>query len=123
MRQAVAFIEWAGNFELAEAYLPILAIAEINVGIKTRSKDDPDQSAALSAWKAKLIAEFDGNILAFGMAEVKFCETMPSPGGRLTIDMMIAATAMANGLAVATRNEKDFIPLGVEVINPWEAGR
>lgn len=123
MRQAVAFIEWAGNIELAEASLPILAIAEINVGIRNKSKDDPDQSAALSAWKAKLIAEFDGRILAFGMAEVKFCETIPSPSGRLTIDMMIAATAMANGLAVATRNEKDFIPRGVEVINPWEAGR
>ena len=35
-------------------------------------------------------------------------------------DAMIAATARVNRLAVATRDEKDFNHLGVEIINPFK---
>lgn len=34
-------------------------------------------------------------------------------------DAMIAATARVHGLTVATRNEKDFKRLGVEIVNPF----
>ena len=30
-----------------------------------------------------------------------------------------AATALAHELVLATRNTKDFVPLGVTVFNPW----
>ena len=36
-------------------------------------------------------------------------------------DMLIAGTAMAHNLAVATRNVRDFEGLNVEVVNPWES--
>ena len=36
------------------------------------------------------------------------------------IDMLIAGTAKAHDLAVATRNVRDFEGLGVEVVNPWQ---
>ena len=35
-------------------------------------------------------------------------------------DGLIAATAIEHGLAVVTRNVKDFDRLGVIVINPWD---
>ncbi len=34
--------------------------------------------------------------------------------------MLIAGTAKANDLAVATRNVRDFEGLDVDVVNPWE---
>ena len=36
-------------------------------------------------------------------------------------DMLIAGTAMAHNLAVATRNVRDFEGLNIEVVNPWES--
>ena len=36
------------------------------------------------------------------------------------IDVLIAGTAKAHCLAVATRNVRDFEGLGVEVVNPWQ---
>lgn len=36
-------------------------------------------------------------------------------------DVIIAATALANGLALITRNTKDFTAIeGLTIINPWE---
>lgn len=34
-------------------------------------------------------------------------------------DGLIAATALCHGLAVMTRNTKDFSPSGARLINPW----
>ena len=36
-----------------------------------------------------------------------------------TADALLAGTAAANDLAVATRNTSDFAPFDVEVLNPW----
>jgi predicted nucleic acid-binding protein len=36
-------------------------------------------------------------------------------------DAMIGATARVHGLTVATRDEKDFRHLGVEIINPFKS--
>lgn len=38
-----------------------------------------------------------------------------------TADSQIAAIALANGMALATRNVKHFEGLGIELIDPWEA--
>jgi toxin FitB len=38
---------------------------------------------------------------------------------QLIEDAMIAATARVHGLTVATRNTKDFVNLGVQVLNPF----
>jgi predicted nucleic acid-binding protein len=35
-------------------------------------------------------------------------------------DALIAATALVHGMTVVTRNVKDFVPMGVKVLNPWE---
>lgn len=37
-------------------------------------------------------------------------------------DAQIAAICRANDASLATRNEKDFAGLGVELINPWSSG-
>lgn len=43
-------------------------------------------------------------------------------GRVLTVaDALIGATAVNHGLTLATRNERDFVDLGVRVLNPFEA--
>ncbi len=37
------------------------------------------------------------------------------------MDALIAATASANGAALATRNTADFEDCGVQLVNPWQA--
>jgi predicted nucleic acid-binding protein len=35
---------------------------------------------------------------------------------------MIAATAREHSLTLVTRNVKDFVDLGLVLLNPWETG-
>ena len=37
-----------------------------------------------------------------------------------TADGVIAATAFEHGLAIVTRNVKDFAETGIAIVNPWE---
>jgi predicted nucleic acid-binding protein len=37
------------------------------------------------------------------------------------IDGLLAATALEFGLAIVSRNVRDYIGADVEVLNPWEA--
>ena len=37
-----------------------------------------------------------------------------------TADAVIAATALAHGTPLATRNVADFAEIGLELINPWD---
>jgi predicted nucleic acid-binding protein len=37
-----------------------------------------------------------------------------------TADAVIAATALAHGAALATRDVDDFADIGLELINPWK---
>ncbi len=36
------------------------------------------------------------------------------------MDALIAATALANGATLATRNTADFEDCGIQLVNPWE---
>ncbi|PIY05557.1 MAG: VapC toxin family PIN domain ribonuclease, partial [Gallionellaceae bacterium CG_4_10_14_3_um_filter_60_1069] len=38
-----------------------------------------------------------------------------------TADAFIAAVAIANGFAVATRDTSPFEAAGLKIVNPWEA--
>jgi hypothetical protein len=40
-----------------------------------------------------------------------------------TADAFIAAVALANGFAVATRDTAPFEAAGLKIVNPWEAAR
>ena len=36
------------------------------------------------------------------------------------VDGLIAATALEHDLTVLTRNVRDFVNVGVAILNPWE---
>jgi predicted nucleic acid-binding protein len=37
-----------------------------------------------------------------------------------TVDSLIAATALAYGLTIVTRNTRDFEGIGATLVNPWD---
>ena len=82
----------------------------------------------MEAWLADLVEEhFAGRVLPYDVeAALAFANLVAAARARgrepKLSDAQIAAVARVHGMAVATRNVRDFEPLGVMVINPWEAG-
>ena len=73
----------------------------------------------------RLIARFGERILSLDTQTLFLWGTLtarlesagqPAP----VMDGLIAATALQHNLLIATRNVVDFLPCGVQVVNPWE---
>lgn len=57
-----------------------------------------------------------------GLRWAELLEALRRAGRAMPVkDSFIAATALAHGLTVATRNRSDFEKAGVEVVDPFEA--
>ena len=78
----------------------------------------------ISAALAAFVAEYEDRVL-LGRQEAEQAAALRAQArrsGRVlhVSDALIAGTAKAHGLAVATRNVADFDGLEVDIINPWE---
>ena len=98
----------------------VVTIAEIQSGIEKAREQDTERAAAIEAW---LDAEVDRRLILPLTLPImrKWAKLMHRRSDALMIDALIAATALHHGLAVVTRNRKDFEPFGVLVTNPFTA--
>ncbi len=115
--KVVAFVE-AQN----DPVLSVLTIHELVFGAERTP--DPRRRLKLHAWIAALRARFDERIvdISSGIAEESGrLRALAAAQGRAVdpLDALIGASALAVGASVATRNVKDFAPLGVAVVDPW----
>lgn len=61
------------------------------------------------------------HVSVLSLGEIRKGVLMAQAGQPLpAIDSLLAATALKAGLAVATRNVRDFERMGVAVVNPWD---
>ncbi len=79
---------------------------------------------AIEAALTAFVALYEDRILPFGRTEASHAAAMRARARRsgrvLDLgDALIAGTAAAHDLAVATRNVRDFQGLGVDVVDPW----
>lgn len=115
-------VAWAGTVPAASFFLSAISILEIEIGVLLIARKDTAQGAVLRAWiDDQILPRFDGRILAVDTAVAQRCARLHVPDRRTERDALIAATAIVHGLTVVTRNVADFEPVGVALLNPWEA--
>jgi predicted nucleic acid-binding protein len=68
----------------------------------------------------QILPRFEGRILAVDTAVARRCARLHIPDPRAERDALIAATALAHGMTVVTRNVADFEATGVQIHNPWD---
>lgn len=111
---------WADAQVPATLFLSVITILELEIGVGLMERRDVRQGAALRRWlENKVLPAFDGRILAFDTPAARRCAPLHVPDRRPDRDAMLAATALAHGLSVATRNVADFRGIAVTVIDPW----
>jgi predicted nucleic acid-binding protein len=114
-------VDWLRENERDLAINPII-LGELEYGILLLPASR--RRARLEAWFSGAVQririyDFDAHC---GAAWARLLARLKKSGRPMPIkDSLIAATALAHGLTVATRNAGDFKNAGVATVNPFEA--
>lgn len=118
-----AVLRWFNRQEPQTLFISAVTLAELLDGVgrlpKGRRRDLLDTSL-----RQRVLPLFAGRILAFdepsAEAFARIRESTRSAGTTIGLaDATIAATAMASGFAVASRDTAPFLAAGLELVDPW----
>nr|WP_210282769.1 type II toxin-antitoxin system VapC family toxin [Rhizobium sp. BK049] len=114
---------WLDGLDEDRSFISVVSVAEIRRGValmgKGRKRD------VLADWLARdLPQRFERRIIPVDEAvALAWGDLMGhakrSGRGLSSMDGLIAATAVAHDLTLATRNTRDFQGLGIELVDPW----
>jgi len=118
-------IEWLDAQALETLYLSAMTVAELRAGVALLPAGKR-RAALHENLEKNVLPLFLGRVLPFDLACTQayaelLIKVRKAGSGIETADACIAAVAVANGLAVATRDTAPFEGAGLSVINPWLA--
>ncbi len=115
---------WADRVDTSDLYLSVVSLQELEIGVLLAERRDPAQGQVFRAWlDNQVLPAFAGRILMVDSAVALRSARLHVPDLRPIRDGLIAATALVHRMTVVTRNEVDFRPTGVPVLNPWNFGQ
>ncbi|MDE1478238.1 type II toxin-antitoxin system VapC family toxin [Xenorhabdus bovienii] len=118
-------IEWLDSQPIETLYLSTITLAELRFGMASlppgKRRDNLQKSL-----ESRVLPLFAGRLLPFDMLASQSYGELMAKARTLGLaiskaDGYIAATAIANGMMVATRDVSPFKAADVDVINPWES--
>lgn len=120
-------ISWFEDQDLADIYTTSITIAELLAG-QIVMPDGRRKRELLDSIEKMISFTFENRILSFDTESSSFYALCCSLNkqNRLNIsecDTQIAATCRQYEASLVTRNTKDFMHLGIVLINPWEEGK
>lgn len=118
-------IAWFDAQPLETLFLSAITVAELRAGVALLPPGKR-RSALHEALETRVLALFAGRVLPFDIACTVAYAALLAKARKAgcviaAVDGYIAAIAIANGLAVATRDTGPFEAAGVTVIDPWQA--
>lgn len=115
-------LAWLASLELRQSFFSAVTFGEIQKGLELTRQQEPVKANEIEAWARYL--ERASQVLPMDSAGCReYARLIHGRSDTLAEDAMIAATARVHGLTVATRNQRDFVHLGVSVFNPFRANK
>ena len=114
---------WVAGQEAKSLFFSPVSEAELRYGLETMPEGRRRNALAVEV-EGMLREDFIGRILPFDSEAARSyakiaadCRATGRPVS--TADCQIAAIAHSRGMAVATRNIRDFAGMGIKLIDPW----
>jgi toxin FitB len=112
---------WLRGKPEGELFLSVITLGEIERGIRAQERQNPEFAADLRVWVDRTVRLFSDRLLPFGAEEARIWGRLSQDIGHGGADLMIAATALAQGAVIVTGNVDDFRPTGALIENPFQA--
>ena len=111
---------WAKSISAGAMFLSAISVLELELGVQLVERRDRSQGSVLRSWmENRVLPAFEGRVLAIDIQVARRTAALHVPDPCSHRDAMIAATALAHGMTVVTRNVADVEATGVALINPW----
>ena len=111
---------WFAAVDTDDILLSVVTIGEVRRGIENVRRHDPPTARAIERWLRQLLTDHADRILAVDLAVAEEWGRLNVPDPLPVIDGLLAATAKVHGLTLATRNVKDVVRSGADVVNPFD---
>jgi hypothetical protein len=112
-------MSWLSTHELARQYVSAVTIGELYYGVERLNAGRKQQG--LRVWLKTVEDDYAGRVVPLDLAVAeRWGHVRLMLPNVQTVDAQIAATALAYGFIVATRNVKHFQIDGLQVVNPWQ---
>ena len=116
---------WVADAPLGDLYFSAVAEAELRYGVAILPAGRR-KTKLLTDIEDFLLEAFRTRVLPFDRkAAVEYADIAAARrlAGRpiAPLDCQIAAIARSRGMAIVTRNVRDFENIGTEIVNPWTA--
>ena len=113
-------LAWISGIRDEQISLSAVTLGELQAGVELTRRQDARKAQEIEEWIDRVEVTFS----VVPMDSACFREWGRLMSGRsddLLEDAMLAATARIYGLIVVTRNEDDFVPFNVDILNPFRA--
>ena len=120
-RAAPNVAAWARAVPSGQLFISVVTLHELEHGVLLAERSDPRAGAVLRRWLDESVARaFDGRVLPVDEAVARLAAAFHVPDPAPFRDALIGATAIAHGLVMVTRNDRDFERFsGIRLLNPW----
>ncbi len=113
-----AVVAWLNELRDEQIFLSAATLGELQAGVERVRHNDGAKAAGIEAWIDRI--EVSYQVLPLDARCFRdWGRLMDGRPDDLLEDALVAATARVHDLTVATRNQRDFHRLDVEVVNPF----